>query len=85
MLARERRVTRRVKGVLTRQFVSSGRNESLDCLCYALCIRSSLALNVERRIAELRGEPIERRSIASQLAGAGRPLVRPSLASQPAR
>jgi hypothetical protein len=43
----------------------------LDCLTYAFGVRESFHLDMERRTAELRGQTVERRSIASQLAGAG--------------
>ncbi len=72
-LCSERRTVRYVRGMPTRRFERIGRvrNEALDCLVYAFAARQSVAMNFERRLAEMKGQPIEYRSIASQLAGAG--------------
>jgi phage terminase large subunit GpA-like protein len=69
-LASERRVVRYVRGQPTRRFERIGktRNESLDCLVYAFAARSPVNVGFDRREAELRGAPIERRSLASMLA-----------------
>jgi phage terminase large subunit GpA-like protein len=56
-----------------RRFERTGRvrNEALDCLVYCFSARQAVSINLERRAAELRNQPIDRPSIASQLAGYG--------------
>jgi phage terminase large subunit GpA-like protein len=72
-LASERRIVRYVRGMPVRRFERTGRvrNEALDCLVYCFSARQAVSINLERRAAELRNQPIDRPSIASQLAGYG--------------
>lgn len=74
-LAAERRVVRYARGMPVRRFERTGRTraEALDCLVYAFAARQAVPIPFDRREAELRGLPLERRSVGSMLAMANRP------------
>ena len=74
-LAAERRVVRYARGMPVRRFERTGRTraEALDCLVYAFAARQAVPIAFDRREAELRGSPLERRSIGSMLASANDP------------
>jgi len=72
-LASERRVIRYSRGQPVRRFERTGRtrNEALDCCVYAFAARQAVSITFDRRESELKGRPIEVRSLASQLAHSG--------------
>ena len=84
-LASERRVVRYVRGQPIRRFERiSGRAkaEALDALIYAHAASTSLSnMSSSHREARLRGEPLQRGSLASQLASSRDP-VRDELATR---
>jgi len=84
-LASERRVVRYSRGMPVRRFERTGRTraEALDCLVYAFAARQALSFNYEQREAQLRGEPLPRRSLASQIAGYGYNDPPPSKKNRP--
>jgi hypothetical protein len=63
-LASERRVILYRMGRPVRRFERTGRtrNEALDCMAYAFSARQAVHVSFDRREAELRGQPIARRS-----------------------
>jgi phage terminase large subunit GpA-like protein len=77
-LASERRVVRYQRGQPIRRFERTGRtrNEALDCLVYAFAARQAIRdISLDRRVAELKGQPIERRPISDYIAGIGHPTA----------
>ena len=73
-LASERRVVRYTRGMPTRRFDRIGRQraEALDATVYATAARQAVKdISLDRREAELKGRPIERRPITDFLASAG--------------
>jgi phage terminase large subunit GpA-like protein len=75
-LSSERRIVRYVRGQPIRRFERiSGRAkaEALDALVYAHCARMSFNVSFEHREAALRGELLQRGSLASRLASSRGP------------
>ena len=74
-LASERRVIRYFRGQPVRRFERIGRvrNETLDALVYSFAARDAIkgVISFDRREAELKGRPVERRPISAYLATAG--------------
>lgn len=73
-LTSQRRVIKYQRGMPMRRFEMTStraRKEALDAVTYGFAARQAVNISYDRREAELRGSPLERRSLASQLAGAG--------------
>jgi phage terminase large subunit GpA-like protein len=70
-LASERRVVRYARGMPQRRFERIGRvrAEGLDCMVYAHAARQSFKITFDHREAELRLDPLPKKSLASKIAG----------------
>jgi phage terminase large subunit GpA-like protein len=82
-LASERRVVRYARGQPTRRFerIGKARNETLDCLVYAMAARTPVKVAFDRREAELRGTAAPVTPMWKMLAGLNNPST--SAAPQP--